>query len=176
MVSEQIKKLESVGFSFIGIHEPSLMKGISIVGDAVPARIRSLGKMFKQCISVAKDETQIHLDMKYLPFEDYIEYLSSFDADVVILESSRSSWKPLESFISYKHQGGMGLGVFDPDSLRLPVVADVQMGLKKSIRVLDERQIWVTTDVGFRSRSMKDVEVALKTISTVTHEVAKKLP
>ena len=67
-----------------------------------------------------ENETQIHTHMCYCDFNDFIESIRALDADVISIETSRSHGELIHSLEQNPYDIGIGLGVYDIHSPRVP--------------------------------------------------------
>lgn len=174
IVSQQVLKLETAKIGFITLDESFFLAHAPARNDLMVQYCRDASRILKSAYRFAKDETQISVYMKHLPFEDCVEYFQ-FDPDLFLIEASQSNFAVLEYFVSYKYPSNIGIGLFNPDSVRVATKPEIYQGIKKSLRVLDESQVWIVCDGGFKRRSTKDCKKSLCLISSVVKEVRKSV-
>ncbi|CRH88685.1 5-methyltetrahydropteroyltriglutamate--homocysteine methyltransferase [Chlamydia trachomatis] len=75
--------------------------------------------------SSVKDSTQIHTHMCYSNFAEIIDSIRDLDADVISIETSRSHGDIIEAFETATYPLGIGLGVYDIHSPRVPTLQEV---------------------------------------------------
>jgi 5-methyltetrahydropteroyltriglutamate--homocysteine methyltransferase len=108
-----------------------------------------------------RDETQIHTHMCYAEFNDIIDAVAAMDADVVSIETSRSRMELLEAFTRFRYPSGIGPGVYDIHSPRVPEHGDMLGLLRKARAQLRPEQLWVNPDCGLKTRNWPEVKAAL---------------
>jgi 5-methyltetrahydropteroyltriglutamate--homocysteine methyltransferase len=112
----------------------------------------------------ASDVTQIHTHMCYSEFNDIIEAVGEMDADVISIETSRSQMELLGAFARYRYPNGIGPGVYDIHSPRIPKKQEIKDLLRKALQSLSPEQLWVNPDCGLKTRKWEEVRPALRTM------------
>ena len=86
--------------------------------------------------------------MCYCDFNDFIEPITALDADVISIETSRSHGELIHSLKRDPYPLGIGLGVYDIHSPRVPSVKEIDSILNDSLKVIPKEQFWVNPDCG----------------------------
>ena len=110
--------------------------------------------------------------MCYSDFQDIIEAIDGLDADVISIEMSRSHGELISSFEEYTYNKGIGLGVYDIHSPRVPAKEEIARNIERALNVLHPKQFWVNPDCGLKTRQEPETVAALK----VMVEAAKEDP
>ncbi|MBW7457081.1 5-methyltetrahydropteroyltriglutamate--homocysteine S-methyltransferase, partial [Paenibacillus sepulcri] len=131
-------------------------------------------RAFRLSTSTVKDETQIHTHMCYSEFHDIIDSISALDADVISIETSRSHGELIGSFEAYTYDKGIGLGVYDIHSPRMPSVGEIGSMIDRALRVLDPAQFWINPDCGLKTRKYEETVAALRNMVEATELARKK--
>ena len=85
------------------------------------------------------------------------------DADVITIENSRSDEKLLSVFREgVKYGAGIGPGVYDIHSPRIPSTEEIADRINKMLAVLETNILWVNPDCGLKTRKYTEVKPALK--------------
>jgi 5-methyltetrahydropteroyltriglutamate--homocysteine methyltransferase len=121
--------------------------------------------------------------MCYSEFNDMRDAIVRMDADVISIECSRSRMELLDAFERVQYPNGIGPGVYDIHSPRVPAEAEMEELLNKALRVLSLQQLWVNPDCGLKTRGWEEVGLALagmvetakRVRSTLTHQQQKKI-
>lgn len=119
-------------------------------------------KSFRTATNHVKDTTQVHTHMCYSEFNDMIGSISAMDADVISIETSRSHGELIVSFEEQEYDKGIGLGVYDIHSPRVPVVEEMTSAIERALRVLDVQQFWINPDCGLKTRGWEETTGALR--------------
>lgn len=100
--------------------------------------------------------------MCYSNFNDIIHSIINMDADVITIENSRSDEKLLSVFREgVKYGAGIGPGVYDIHSPRIPSTEEIADRIKKMLAVLESHILWVNPDCGLKTRKYSEVKPAL---------------
>jgi 5-methyltetrahydropteroyltriglutamate--homocysteine methyltransferase len=83
------------------------------------------------------------------------------NADVISIETSRSQMELLRTFAEYHYPNGIGPGVYDIHSPRIPTQQEMESLLKKASAVLSPSRLWVNPDCGLKTRRWEEVKPAL---------------
>ncbi|HEY5013473.1 MAG TPA: 5-methyltetrahydropteroyltriglutamate--homocysteine S-methyltransferase, partial [Acidimicrobiia bacterium] len=117
---DEVADLEAAGIAVVQIDEPALREGLPLHRADWPAYLRWAVSAFRIASSVVADETQIHTHMCYAEFQDVIDAIAEFDADVISIEASRSKMELLATFAEFRYPNEIGPGVWDIHSPRIP--------------------------------------------------------
>ena len=100
--------------------------------------------------------------MCYSNFNDIIHSIINMDADVMTIENSRSNEKLLSVFREgVKYGAGIGPGVDDIHSPRIPSTEEIADRINKILAVLETDILWVNLDCGMKTRRYTEVNPAL---------------
>ncbi|WP_324728134.1 5-methyltetrahydropteroyltriglutamate--homocysteine S-methyltransferase [Lysinibacillus fusiformis] len=158
---KEVEALETAGISIIQVDEPALREGLPLRKEEWGTYLDWAVNAFKLATSSVKDETQIHTHMCYCEFNDFIEPISALDADVISIETSRSHGELISSLQVNPYAKGIGLGVYDIHSPRVPSKGEMLAIMRDSLQVLDKHQFWVNPDCGLKTRKGPETIAAL---------------
>ena len=99
--------------------------------------------------------------MCYSEFNDIIDAVSTMDADVISIETSRSHMELLDAFARSRHPADIGPGVYDIHSPRVPTREEIEELFRKALTVLRPEQVWVNPDCGLKTRIWDEIRPAL---------------
>jgi 5-methyltetrahydropteroyltriglutamate--homocysteine methyltransferase len=159
---KEIQCLEESGISIIQVDEPALREGLPLRKEDWPHYLDWAVKSFRLATSQVKDSTQIHTHMCYCEFNDFIEPIRALDADVISIETSRSHGELIESLKEHPYGNGIGLGVYDIHSPRIPSIDEMLTIMQESLQVLNVNQFWVNPDCGLKTRREFETVASLK--------------
>ncbi|WP_336634553.1 5-methyltetrahydropteroyltriglutamate--homocysteine S-methyltransferase [Lysinibacillus fusiformis] len=165
---KEVEALEAAGISIIQVDEPALREGLPLRKEEWGAYLDWAVNAFKLATSSVKDETQIHTHMCYCEFNDFLEPISALDADVISIETSRSHGELISSLQVNPYTKGIGLGVYDIHSPRVPSEGEMLTIMKDSLQVLDKHQFWVNPDCGLKTRKEPETIAALANMVAAT--------
>ncbi|MGA8103340.1 MAG: 5-methyltetrahydropteroyltriglutamate--homocysteine S-methyltransferase, partial [Candidatus Acidiferrales bacterium] len=160
-IRDEVSDLEAAGIRVIQIDEPALREGLPLERSEWPNYLEWAVEAFRVASSVVRDDTQIHTHMCYAEFQDIIESVVQMDADVISIETSRSQMELLQTFAQFRYPSGIGPGVYDIHSPRIPTQQEMEQLLRKAATVLSPAQLWVNPDCGLKTRRWEEVRPAL---------------
>ena len=158
---QEVEALEQSGIKIIQVDEPALREGLPLRKENWSSYLEWAVNAFKLATSKVANETQIHTHMCYCEFNDFIEPIRSLDADVISLETSRSHGELIAALKENPYALGIGLGVYDIHSPRVPEVREMERILQESLAVLSKEQFWVNPDCGLKTRQETETIAAL---------------
>jgi 5-methyltetrahydropteroyltriglutamate--homocysteine methyltransferase len=158
---DEVTDLEAAGIRVIQIDEPALREGLPLRRRDWDTYLSWAVACFRIAAAGVRDETQIHTHMCYAEFNDIIDAVAAMDADVVSIETSRSRMELLDAFTRFRYPSGIGPGVYDIHSPRVPEFDDMLGLLRKARAQLRPDQLWVNPDCGLKTRGWPEVKAAL---------------
>lgn len=174
-IKDEIKLLEDAGIAIIQVDEAALREGLPLRKAKQKAYLDDAVSAFHIATSSVKDETQIHTHMCYSKFDEIIDAIRQLDADVISIETSRSHGDIIESFETMVYPLGIGLGVYDIHSPRVPTEEEVVANIERSLKQLSPKQFWVNPDCGLKTRREPETIEALEVLVSATKKVRHKL-
>jgi 5-methyltetrahydropteroyltriglutamate--homocysteine methyltransferase len=168
-IRDEVTDLEAAGIRVIQIDEPALREGLPLLRSQWQKYLAWAVESFRLASSSVRDETQIHTHMCYAEFQDIIEAVARMDADVISIETSRSQMELLQTFAQFHYPNGIGPGVYDIHSPRIPTTKEMVDLLRKAATVLSSVQIWVNPDCGLKTRRWEEVRPALIAMVEAAH-------
>ena len=159
---QEIDALEQAGIRIIQVDEPALREGLPIRQENWEDYLQWAVNSFKLATSAVQNDTQIHTHMCYCEFNDFIAPIRALDADVISLETSRSHGELIASLKENPYEFGIGLGVYDIHSPRVPSIEEMTHILKESLAVIPKEQFWVNPDCGLKTRQEPETIAALE--------------
>ncbi|MFJ8531649.1 5-methyltetrahydropteroyltriglutamate--homocysteine S-methyltransferase [Bacillus sp. NPDC094106] len=158
----EIELLESSGIRVIQVDEPALREGMPLKEKDWDAYITWAVQSFLLATSSVANETQIHTHMCYSNFEDIVDAIRALDADVISIETSRSHGEFIHTLEHTTYEKGIGLGVYDIHSPRIPSKDEIYTIVEQSLKVCDSKYFWINPDCGLKTRSTEEVIPALE--------------
>ena len=172
---EEIQALEDAGIAIIQVDEPALREGLPLRKEKWNEYLRWAVNAFKLATSSVQNETQVHTHMCYCEFNDFIDTIRALDADVISIETSRSHGELIHSLKQNSYELGIGLGVYDIHSPRVPSVAEMENILNDSLEVISKEQFWVNPDCGLKTRREEETVKSLKNMVAATQKLREQL-
>ncbi|MGY4690653.1 5-methyltetrahydropteroyltriglutamate--homocysteine S-methyltransferase [Salibacterium sp. K-3] len=172
-LSEEVQALEEAGIDMIQVDEPAVREGLPLKREEWDEYLDWSVTAFRLATSNVKPSTQIHTHMCYSEFQDMIESIRALDADVISIETSRSHGELIESFETAVYDKGIGLGVYDIHSPRVPSVEEMKDMIDRALRVLPSDLFWINPDCGLKTRNTPETVDSLKNMVQAAEESRK---
>jgi 5-methyltetrahydropteroyltriglutamate--homocysteine methyltransferase len=159
---DEVDDLQRAGIAVVQIDEPALREGLPLRQAPRAAYLERAVRAFRLTAAVAHDGTQVHTHMCYAEFKDILPQIAALDADVITIETSRSAMALLDAFGDFHYPNGIGPGVYDIHSPRVPDRGEMLALLRRARSVIPPEQLWVNPDCGLKTRGWKETEAALR--------------
>jgi len=172
---DEVADLEAAGQKVIQVDEAALREGLPLRRDKWDEYLDWAVYSFRLTTSVVADKTQIHMHMCYSDFGDIISAIDGLDADVSLIEASRSDMELLDEFRNTGFEREIGPGVYDIHSPRIPTVDEMAEKLRLAAKVIDVSRVWVTPDCGLKTRGWAETEPSLKNMVEAAERVRAEL-
>lgn len=171
---EEVEALESAGIEMIQVDEPAIREGLPLKQSETAYYLDWAVLAFRLATSTVRDTTQIHTHMCYCEFHDMIESIRALDADVISIETSRSHGELIHSFEEFTYDKGIGLGVYDIHSPRVPEALEMVSMIERALKVLDPSLFWINPDCGLKTRGTAETVASLRNMTEATRQVREK--
>ncbi len=172
---DEVRDLERAGIGIVQIDEPALREGLPLRRAEWNGYLAWAVEAFRITAGGVSDATQVHTHMCYSEFNDIIEAVAAMDADVISIETSRSRMELLDAFTRFQYPNGIGPGVYDIHSPRVPAEGEMAGLLARALQVLRPDQLWVNPDCGLKTRDWPEVAAALKAMVAVAKAARLRL-
>ena len=173
-LADEIADLEQAGIRIIQVDEPALRELLPLRRDEQPQYLDWSVNSFRLATSAVKDSTQIHTHLCYSEFNEIIDSINALNADVTSIEAARSHMELLadipESFVS-----GLGPGVWDIHSPRVPSQEEIESLLKAAIGYGTIADLWVNPDCGLKTRDYEETKQSLHHLVDATKAIRASL-
>ncbi|MBD3107386.1 5-methyltetrahydropteroyltriglutamate--homocysteine S-methyltransferase [Bacillus sp. AGMB 02131] len=168
---EEIQLLEQNDIKMIQVDEPALREGLPLKKENWKEYLDWGVQSFLLATSSVEATTQIHTHMCYCDFNNFLDVISKLDADIISIETSRSHGELLQSSQLKSYDKGIGLGVYDIHSPRVPSVEEITEIIEKYTKILPKEQIWVNPDCGLKTRKEEETVASLQNMVKATEFV-----
>ncbi len=172
---KEVEALEAAGIEMIQVDEPALREGLPLKRRYWQDYLDWAVEAFRLATSTVRDTTQVHTHMCYCEFQDIIGAIRDLDADVISIEASRSHGELIASFETDTYNKGIGLGVYDIHSPRVPDIAEMSAMIRRALRVLPAQLFWINPDCGLKTRGVEETVAALRTMVRAANEARTAL-
>ncbi len=172
---DEIADLEAAGIRIVQVDEPALRELLPLKRkDQADYLDWSVGS-FRLATSGVRDETQIHTHLCYSEFGVVIDAIRNLDADVTSIEAARSRMEIIKDIRESGFDHGIGPGVYDIHSPRVPSIAEVTELLETAVASIPARQLWVNPDCGLKTRGYAETVESLHNVLAATRAVRERL-
>ncbi len=170
-VRDEIADLEAAGISIIQVDEPALRELLPLRQASREAYLDWAVRAFWLATSGAADATQVHTHMCYSEFGEILAAIGALDADVTTVEAARSRMEFIADLTAAGFAHGIGPGVWDIHSPRVPDVAEIAEALSLAMSVVGPARLWVNPDCGLKTRGYAETEPALRNLVAAARQV-----
>ncbi|MFK3984409.1 5-methyltetrahydropteroyltriglutamate--homocysteine S-methyltransferase [Micromonospora sp. NPDC050397] len=168
---DECHDLETAGIKVIQVDEPALRETLPLRKADQRAYLDWAVGAFRLATSGVADDTQIHTHLCYSEFGEVITAIDALDADVTSIEASRSKMEVLDDLAAIGYRRGVGPGVWDIHSPRVPTHDEVVEALRGAVAAVPARRLWVNPDCGLKTRGYSEVEASLRHLVAAAAEV-----
>ncbi len=172
---DEIADLEAAGIKVIQVDEPALRELLPLRKADQAAYLDWSVKSFRLATAGAGDATQVHTHLCYSEFGAIIDAIDGLDADVTSIEAARSRMEVVHDLESHGFGRGVGPGVYDIHSPRVPGEQEVTELLSTAVKHVPSRQLWVNPDCGLKTRGYAETEESLRNLVHATKTVRAEL-
>ncbi|WP_122982661.1 5-methyltetrahydropteroyltriglutamate--homocysteine S-methyltransferase [Staphylococcus kloosii] len=172
-IKEEVLALEDAGIKIIQVDEPALREGLPLRSEYHADYLDKAVHSFKLATSSVADATQIHTHMCYSQFGQIIHAIYDLDADVISIETSRSHGDLIQDFEDITYDLGIGLGVYDIHSPRIPTEEEITTAIDRALQQIDRSLFWVNPDCGLKTRKEDEVREALTVLVNSVDKLRK---
>jgi 5-methyltetrahydropteroyltriglutamate--homocysteine methyltransferase len=168
---DECRDLEAAGIRVIQVDEPALRETLPPRRTDQQAYLDWAVGAFRLATSGVADATQVHTHLCYSEFGEVITAIDALDADVTSIEASRSKMEVLDDLAAIGYGRGVGPGVWDIHSPRVPAPGEVAGALRRAVAAVPARRLWVNPDCGLKTRDYPEVEASLRRLVAAAAEV-----
>jgi len=170
---QEIADLEAAGVGIIQVDEPALRELLPLKKRDQAAYLDWSVGSFRLATSGVADATQIHTHLCYSEFGEIIEAIDGLGADVTSIEAARSRMEVLPAIKAHGFERGIGPGVWDIHSPRVPSTQEIADLLIEALASIPGKQLWVNPDCGLKTRGYEETTASLKHMMAAT-KVARR--
>ncbi|MFC9662127.1 5-methyltetrahydropteroyltriglutamate--homocysteine S-methyltransferase [Nocardia sp. NPDC127606] len=165
-IRDETVDLEAQGARIIQVDEPALRELLPLRAAEQPAYLRWSVDSFRLATAGVADTTQVHTHLCYSEFGEVISAIAGLDADVTSIEAARSHMEVLDDLNAAGFALGVGPGVYDIHSPRVPSVEEITTSLSAALKAVPAERLWVNPDCGLKTRGPVEVEASLRNLVT----------
>ncbi|MGY4100468.1 5-methyltetrahydropteroyltriglutamate--homocysteine S-methyltransferase [Nocardia sp. R16R-3T] len=170
-IRDETVDLQAAGIRIIQVDEPALRELLPLRAADQSTYLEWSVGAFRLATSGVSDATQIHTHLCYSEFGEVIDAIAGLDADVTSIEAARSHMEVLDDLNAAGFDLGVGPGVYDIHSPRVPSVEEITVSLRAALKAVPAERLWVNPDCGLKTRGPVEVEASLRNLVAATAAV-----
>ncbi|MFC3965735.1 5-methyltetrahydropteroyltriglutamate--homocysteine S-methyltransferase [Nocardia jiangsuensis] len=163
-IRDETVDLEAAGIGVVQVDEPALRELLPLRRADQAAYLDWAVEAFRLATAGVADATQIHTHLCYSEFGEVIGAIHGLDADVTSIEAARSHMEVLDDLNAIGFDLGVGPGVYDIHSPRVPGAEEVRKSLELALKAVPAERLWVNPDCGLKTRSTAEVTASLRNL------------
>jgi 5-methyltetrahydropteroyltriglutamate--homocysteine methyltransferase len=174
-IRDEAVDLEQAGIGVIQVDEPALR-------ELLPPRRRDRAayldwavRSFQLATSGVSGGTSVHTHLCYSEFGEIIQSIADLGADVTSVEAARSHMELLDDLAAIGYERGIGPGVYDIHSPRIPSEDEMADALRLALKAVPPTRLWVNPDCGLKTRKPEEVEPALRNMVAAANRVRSEV-
>jgi 5-methyltetrahydropteroyltriglutamate--homocysteine methyltransferase len=172
---DEVNDLEAAGIATIQVDEPALRELLPLKKKDHADYLDWSVNSFRLSTSGVRVDTQIHTHLCYSEFGEVIDAIDALNADVTSIEAARSRMEILPELADAGFSRGVGPGVYDIHSPRVPSTEEIQELLELAVKSVDPNLLWVNPDCGLKTRGYEETTASLKNLAAATLNVRTQL-
>lgn len=172
---DEINDLQTAGIGIIQVDEPALRELLPLRKDDQAEYLDWSVNAFRLATAGAHSKTQIHTHLCYSEFGEVIDAIDGLDADVTSIEAARSKMEVVNDLERHGFSRGVGPGVYDIHSPRVPSEDEVSELLERALATVPAAQLWVNPDCGLKTRGYAETQESLRNLVTATRRARTNL-
>jgi 5-methyltetrahydropteroyltriglutamate--homocysteine methyltransferase len=161
---DEVTDLEKAGIQIVQVDEPALRELLPLRLADQDAYLDWSVTSFRLATSGAADATQIHTHLCYSEFNEVIDAIDGLGADVTSIEAARSRGEILAALDPVRFERGIGPGVWDIHSPRVPAEDEIEEILAAAKDRVGAQRLWANPDCGLKTRKYAETEASLKNL------------
>lgn len=172
---DEVNDLEAAGIKVIQVDEPALRELLPLDESKHQNYLNQAVRAFRISTSGVDDSTQIHTHLCYSEFGQILDAILALNADVTSVEAARSRMELLSDVDTADLTRGLGPGVWDIHSPRVPSVEELVELLRIATDSVSPELIWANPDCGLKTRGYEETEASLRNLVAATEIVRGEL-
>lgn len=161
---DEIDDLVEAGIRVVQVDEPALRELLPLDADRQADYLDWSVGSFRLATGGAGSDVQIHTHLCYSEFGEIIDAVDGLDADVTSIEAARSRMDVVEPLGDHGYSRGIGPGVYDIHSPRVPSVEEQTELIKLAAARIPGEQLWINPDCGLKTRGYEETVASLKNL------------
>ncbi|WP_248499530.1 5-methyltetrahydropteroyltriglutamate--homocysteine S-methyltransferase [Tomitella gaofuii] len=170
-IRDETVDLQAAGIRIIQVDEPALRELLPLRAADQQDYLDWAVGAFRLATSGVADSTQIHTHLCYSEFGEVIGAIAGLDADVTSLEAARSHMEVLGDLNAVGFDLGVGPGVYDIHSPRVPGVDEIASLLTEALAAVPAERLWANPDCGLKTRGVAETKESLRNLVEAARSV-----
>lgn len=172
---DEIDDLIAAGARVVQVDEPAIRELLPLRKEQQPDYLKWAVGSFRLATSGAENKVQIHTHMCYSEFNELIDTVSNLDADVTSIEAARNGMQVLAALKDEGYELGVGPGVWDIHSPRVPKQQEVDDLLSAALDSVDPSLLWVNPDCGLKTRGWEETTASLEVLVSAAKKARERV-
>ncbi len=168
---DEVGDLEAANIAVIQVDEPALRELLPLKKADHKDYLDWSVSSFRLATTGVRPDTQIHTHLCYSEFNDIIDAIDHLGADVTSIEAARSRMEVLGALAASGFGRGVGPGIYDIHSPRVPSVEELAELLDLAVRSVRPELLWVNPDCGLKTRGYDETVASLRNLVQAAHDV-----
>ncbi|WP_150253597.1 5-methyltetrahydropteroyltriglutamate--homocysteine S-methyltransferase [Nocardiopsis deserti] len=173
---DEVADLERAGIRHIQVDEAALRELLPLRSEHRERYLDWAVGSFRLATSGVSPSTTVHTHMCYSEFGLIVGGIEALDTDVTSVEAARSRMELVRDLGGRGYRRGIGPGVYDIHSPRVPSVEEIEGALRLAVAHVDAQNLWVNPDCGLKTRGYVEAEQALRNMVEAARRVRADLP
>lgn len=174
-IRDEVQSLEEAGATIIQVDEPALRELLPLDQSQHADYLAWSVGAFRLATSAVRDSTQIHTHLCYSEFGQIIDAIAALDADVTSIEAARSRMEVLPDLTDHGFSHGVGPGIWDIHSPRVPSVDELNSLLGLASASVDPQRLWVNPDCGLKTRGYEETIASIRNLVTAAKALRESI-
>lgn len=174
-IRDEIADLERAGIAIIQVDEPAIRELLPLRQDGRAEYLDWAVDAFRLATGGAKPETQIHTHLTYSGQQSVVEAIERLDADVTAIVATRSIRWVLEAIKDHALTHGVGPGVYESRSARIPDIDELDELLTEAAESVDPDRLWANPDGGLKTRHHWQLEPSLRNLVAAARRLRRRV-
>lgn len=175
VLRDEIADLVAAGAQIVQVDEPAIRELLPLNEADQPAYLKWAVGSFRLATSGVADDIQIHTHMCYSDFNELIDTVDDLNADVTSIEAARNGMQVLAALKNEGYVRGIGPGVWDIHSPRVPTDGEVNQLVEDALESVDPNLLWINPDCGLKTRGWDEVTASLKVLVAAAQQARLQL-
>ena len=172
---DEVTDLQDAGIAVVQVDEPALRELLPLDAARHGEYLKWAVDSFRLATAGVRPDTQIHTHLCYSEFGQILDAILGLDADVTSIEAARSRMEVLPELAEQGFNHGVGPGVWDIHSPRVPSVEELTELLTLAAESIELRNLWSNPDCGLKTRGYAETEESLRNLVEATRIVRAQL-